>query len=105
MLQQTLEDDGLLITEASRSHSVGILWTSEQPDADTFNRQQTLTRDRQPCPWRDSNPQPPASERLQTYTFDRVVTVSAISHDTNHKSFHTNTGHTNSVSTCPCILK
>jgi hypothetical protein len=50
-------------------------------------------------------PATPASERLQTYTFDRVVTVSATSHDTNHKSFNTNIGHTNSVATCPCILK
>jgi hypothetical protein len=41
MLQQHLVGQGLLIIEASRSHSdtphsVGLLWTSNQPDAETF---------------------------------------------------------------------
>jgi hypothetical protein len=40
MAQQPLTDQGLLIFEASRSHSdapqsVGLLWTSDQPDAET----------------------------------------------------------------------
>ena len=54
---------GLLTVEDSRSHSdthhsVGILWTSDQPDAETSTWQHaTLTRDRHPCPRRDSNPQ------------------------------------------------
>jgi hypothetical protein len=54
---------GLPIIEASRSHSdtphlVGILWTSDRPDADTSTGQHTiLTIDRYPCPGRDSNPQ------------------------------------------------
>jgi hypothetical protein len=38
--QQPLEGQGLLIVEASSSHSdtphsVGLLWTSDQPDAET----------------------------------------------------------------------
>jgi hypothetical protein len=38
--QQPLVDQGLLSIEASRSHldtahSVGLLWTSDQPDAET----------------------------------------------------------------------
>ena len=38
--------------------SVGLLWTSDQPDAETSIRQHTkLTRDRRTCPRRDSNPQ------------------------------------------------
>ena len=39
-------------------HSVGLLWTSDQPEAETSTWQHTtLTRDRQSCPRRDSNPQ------------------------------------------------
>jgi hypothetical protein len=55
---------GLLIIEASRSHfsdtphSVGLLWTSDQPDAQTSTLYHTtFTRDRHPCPRRDSNQQ------------------------------------------------
>jgi hypothetical protein len=53
----------LLIIEASRSHSgtphsVGLLWTSDQPDSETSTwKYTTLTRDRHPCSWLDSNPQ------------------------------------------------
>ena len=40
------------------SRSVGPLWTSDQPEAETSTWQHTaLTRDRRPCPRRDSNPQ------------------------------------------------
>jgi hypothetical protein len=40
MAQKLLADQGLLIIEASRSlsdtsHSVRLLWTSDQPDAET----------------------------------------------------------------------
>jgi hypothetical protein len=35
MAQQSLVSQGLLIIEASQSHSVGLLWTSDQPDAET----------------------------------------------------------------------
>ena len=58
MAQQLLVGQGLVIFEASRSHShtshsVGLLWTSDQPDAETSTWQHTtLTRDRHPCPWR-----------------------------------------------------
>jgi hypothetical protein len=39
-------------------HSVGLLWTSDQPVAETSTWQHTiLTRDRHPCPRRNSNPQ------------------------------------------------
>jgi hypothetical protein len=39
MAQQPIVDQGLLIIEASRSHSdtphsVGVIWTSDQPDAE-----------------------------------------------------------------------
>jgi hypothetical protein len=48
---------------ASRSHSdtpqsLGLLWTSDQPDAETYTwKHITLTTDRHPCQRRDSNPQ------------------------------------------------
>jgi len=54
---------GLLIFEVSQSHSdtphsVGLLWTSDQSDAETSTRQHTtLTRDKHPCPRRESNQQ------------------------------------------------
>jgi hypothetical protein len=62
MVQQPLVGQGLLMTDVSRSHSdtppVGLLWTSDQPDAETSTWQHTThTRDRHPCPRRDSNPQ------------------------------------------------
>ena len=65
MVQESLLGQGLLTIEASRSHSdtphsVGLLWTSDQTNAETSTWQHTaLTRERQrhPCPWRDSNPQ------------------------------------------------
>jgi len=63
MAQQPPVGQGLLIIEDSLSHSdmphsVRLLWTSDQPDAETSNWQQTAhTRDRHLCPWRDSNPQ------------------------------------------------
>jgi len=56
-------DQGLLIIEALRSHSdtphsVGLLWTSDQPIAETSTWQHTtFRRDRHPYPRRDSNPQ------------------------------------------------
>ena len=63
MAQQPPVGQGLLIIEASLSHSdtphsVGHLWTSDRSDAKTSTRQHTtLTTDRHPCPQRDSNPQ------------------------------------------------
>jgi hypothetical protein len=39
-------------------HSIGLLWTRDQLVAETSTWQHTtLTRDRHPCPRRDSNPQ------------------------------------------------
>jgi len=66
-----------ITAETSRSHSdtphsVGLLWTSDQPDAETYTWQhKTITRDRQPCPRRDSNPQ---SQRSQTDASDHAAT-------------------------------
>jgi hypothetical protein len=63
MAQQPLVGQGLFIIEVLRSHSgiwhsVGLLWTSDQPDEETSTWQHTtLTTDRHPCPRQDSNPQ------------------------------------------------
>jgi len=64
MTQQPPVGQSVVIIEASRSHSVihthpvGLLWTGDQPDAETSTWQHTtFTRDRHPCPRRDSNPQ------------------------------------------------
>jgi hypothetical protein len=47
---------GLLISLTP--HSLGLLWTSDQPDAEAITWQHTkLTTDIHPCPRRDSNPQ------------------------------------------------
>jgi hypothetical protein len=35
MAQQPPVGQGLLTVEASRSHSAGLLWTSDQPEAET----------------------------------------------------------------------
>jgi len=59
--QKPLVGQGFII-EASRSHSgtprsVGLLSTSDQPDAENSTWQHTtLTRDRHLCPRRDSKP-------------------------------------------------
>jgi len=58
MAQVSLVDQGLNI-EVSRSHSytphsVGLLWTSDQPDTETSTWQHTtLTKDTHACPLRD----------------------------------------------------
>jgi hypothetical protein len=63
MHRHPLVGHGLLIIEASRSHSdtphsVGLLWTSDQPDAEKSSwKYTTLKKDRHSCPRRDSNPQ------------------------------------------------
>ena len=64
MAQLPLVGQSFVINEASRlhsvihTHSVGLLWTSDQPDAETSAWQHTtFTRERHLCPRRDSNPQ------------------------------------------------
>jgi len=58
--QQSLLGQGLLIIEVSRSHSdtqhsLGLLWTRDQPEAETPHT--ILTADRHPWPRQDSDPQ------------------------------------------------
>jgi hypothetical protein len=75
---------GHLITRAVPSHSdarysVGFLWTSDQPDAETSTRQQTiLERDRTACPLAELEPTISVSERPQIHALDRSAIDSAI---------------------------
>jgi hypothetical protein len=62
--EQPKAGQGRSIFEVSRSHTrtrpqlVGLLWASDRPVAETSTWQHTtLTRDRHPSSWRDSNPQ------------------------------------------------
>ena len=73
MAQKPLVDPDFLIIEASWSHTitshlVGLLWTSDRPDADISVWEHTaLTRDRHPCSrWDLNRPSPQASGRRPT---------------------------------------
>ena len=80
MAQEPLVGQGLLVIEASRSHSdtphsVGLLWTSDQPNAETSTWQHTtLTRDSACMPLAGFEPTIPASEGPQTHALDRADT-------------------------------
>jgi hypothetical protein len=77
-----LEGQGLLIIQASRSHSdtphsVGLLWTSDKPDAATSTWQYTNTHKRQtPMSPAGFEPAIPASDRPQTQVLGRAATGS-----------------------------
>jgi hypothetical protein len=79
MEQQPLVGPGVLIIEASRSHSdtphsVELLWTSDQPDVKTSTWQHTtLTRDKTSMPPVGFEPTIPASERPQTHALGRAA--------------------------------
>jgi hypothetical protein len=71
---------GLLNIKASRSHSdtphmVGLLWTSNQPDAETsLPDTKQHSKDRHPCSRRDSNPQSQKACGKQNHVLDRAAT-------------------------------
>ena len=74
MAQRPIVSQGL-ITEASRPqseprHSIGILCTSGQPDAETYLTTRTTSRDENPCSRLDSNPQSQQASS-QTHAFRR----------------------------------
>jgi hypothetical protein len=71
----------LLIIEASRSHSdtphsVGLLWTSDQPDAGTSTWQHNTRKRQTSMPSMGFEPAIPASERPQTHALGRAATGS-----------------------------
>jgi hypothetical protein len=72
MAQPPLVNEGLLVIEASQSHSdtprsVGLLWTSDQPDTETSKRQTSK-------PVVGFEPVIPATYRSQTHVLDHVAT-------------------------------
>jgi len=56
-------------------HSVGLLWTSDQPVAETStSKYTTLTRDRHLCPQWDLNPSISASKQPQAHELVSTAT-------------------------------
>jgi hypothetical protein len=80
MVHQPLVGRGLLIIEASRSHSntrhsVGLLWMSDQPDAVTSTGQHTtLTRETSMQPV-GFEPTIPPIERPQTHALQLLSAI------------------------------
>ena len=76
MPRRPLVGQGLFTLEGTRSHSdtvhsLRLLWTSDQPDAQTSSWQHTtLTRDKCPCIQRDSNTQ---SQQDKSHDLDRAA--------------------------------
>ena len=81
MALQPLVNQSLLFIEASQSRSntpqsVGLLWTSDQPDTETCTRQHTtLKRDWHPFPSSGFEPVIPANERQQTHALGCKATA------------------------------
>jgi hypothetical protein len=80
MAQQPLVGQGLLFVEASRSHfidtphSVGLLWTSDQPDAETSTWEHNTYKRQTPIPPAGFEPAIPVNERPQTHALDGTAT-------------------------------
>ena len=75
MVRQLLVGQGLLLIEASQSHSdtphsIGLLWTRDQPDAKTATWQHTTLTRQTSMPPAGFEPTIPASERPKTDAFD-----------------------------------
>ena len=66
---------GFLIIHNDAPQSVGLLWTSDQPVAETSTWQHTtLTTDEHPCPPVGLEPTISSGERPMTYALDRADT-------------------------------
>ena len=66
---------GFTIILRHTTHSIGLLWTSEQPDAGTSTWQHTqVTRDTLLRPPAGFEPAIPTRERSQTHALDRAAT-------------------------------
>jgi len=79
MVQQLLIGHDLLIVEASQlhsniPHSLGLLWTSDQPDAETSAWQNTHKKDMHSSPTR-FEPAVPTGKGLQAHALDLAATV------------------------------
>jgi hypothetical protein len=97
MAQEPPVGQGLIIIVASRSrrldtpHSVGLLWTNDQPEAETptDNKQQSQATDIQaPAGFK---PTIPASEQPQTHDLDlEAIGIGSRKRIHFHKSVHKN---------------
>ena len=79
MAQQLLVGQGLLIIEASRSHSgtkssFGLPWRSDQPEAETYAGHHTTHNRQISTPPVGFKHTIPASERQQNCALDRTAT-------------------------------
>ena len=81
MAQQPLVGQGLPIIKASRSHSdtphlVGLLWTSDKPDTETYPSRHTHTHSQETNIYAPAvfEAEIPASERPQTHVLDHAAT-------------------------------
>jgi hypothetical protein len=75
IVQQPIVGQGLLMTEASRSHSdtphsVGLLWTRISQTRDLWQHT-TLTQDRYPCPLAGFEPAIPKPDRPHNHPWDK----------------------------------
>jgi hypothetical protein len=79
IVQQPLVGQGLLIFEASRSHSgtphsVGFLWTSDEPEAETLPENTQHSQETDVHVSAGFEPAIPANKRPQTDTLDYAGT-------------------------------
>jgi len=65
---------GFMITQNDTPQSVGLLWTSDQPDADSSTWQHKTHKRQTSMFPAGFEPTIPASEYLQTHALDRVAT-------------------------------
>ena len=56
-------------------HSAGLLWTSDQPDAETSDNTQQSQQNKHSCPRRDSNPQSEKASGRKTHALGRAADV------------------------------
>jgi len=80
MVQQSLFGQGLLLVEASRSHSdtphsIGFLWMSDQPDELTSTCTHSTHKRLISIPTVGFEPAIPASKRPQAHALDRAATA------------------------------
>ena len=76
-------------------HSIGLLWSSDQPAGQTSTGQlTTLTKDRHPCSRRHSNPAILASERLHIHALGRTATIIIIIMSPSVEVLHTHNNGT-----------
>ena len=80
MARQHPVDQALLIIDAWRSHAnppplLGLLWTSDQPDAETSTWQHNTDKGQTSMTPAENGPAIPTSDKSDTYALDHVATT------------------------------